>query len=160
MNGEIYTPDGQIVTYHKNGNMATRYTYANNLLNGECEEWLSDGKPYMVAEYKNGVREGNFLRWYQSGALRTSCKYTDGKLDGCFAEWLVGGKPSIMCNYENGVIHGEVRKWDKDRKIHLWFEDGVVTTNFSKTAYPVTLDEMLIFTIANRGEFLPIEYRL
>jgi antitoxin component YwqK of YwqJK toxin-antitoxin module len=56
-------------TYFKNGNLETRATYANNVLNGAYAEFYENGKPRSKGAYKNGKRSGEWMEWDQDNHL-------------------------------------------------------------------------------------------
>jgi antitoxin component YwqK of YwqJK toxin-antitoxin module len=54
---------GKKETYFKNGNLETRATYVNNILNGAFVEFYENGKPKSKGAYRNGERSGEWMEW-------------------------------------------------------------------------------------------------
>lgn len=63
--------DGAFVCYLKNNLdlMVKKYTFNQNILNGEVVEFYDDGSPKLKAQYKQGQAIGRWQEWSKTGEL-------------------------------------------------------------------------------------------
>ena len=56
----------QVITYHKNGSIRSKYTTLNGEIHGKYESWYDDGRKCIERMYVNGKHDYGFEDWYKS----------------------------------------------------------------------------------------------
>lgn len=78
--GELFTGTGYSV--FANGQIQHATPYVNGLRHGTMLVWYPDGKPMLLANYRNGYLNGKFKGWYQFGAVIYDLVMKDSSLAG------------------------------------------------------------------------------
>lgn len=99
--------DGFVIERHDNGQLKSRSTVSNGVLQGLSEGWHANGMPQIVETYVAGVSHGIRTKFYESGAKLSSVIVSDGQTQGVFERWFENGFLSERVQLTNGVAHGE-----------------------------------------------------
>lgn len=77
--GKTFLEDTQIM-YHKNGKIAGKTHYYNNLPNGPVTSYYPDGNVKSEAFFVKGVPDGDMIQYYPDGKYASVAKYDNGLL--------------------------------------------------------------------------------
>ena len=72
---------GEYKTYYENGNLKTKCSLIDDILNGEYKSYDENENPVLFGSYIDGKRHGEF-KTYSRGELMEICSYIKGKLHG------------------------------------------------------------------------------
>ena len=97
--------DGELLTYHENGQLDSQHTLVNGLHEGEFREFHENGSLEYLIDYKNGEAHGSYQRYDENGELQEIAWFADGKMDG-ETLYYEGGYLKEVTNYKNGVLNG------------------------------------------------------
>lgn len=103
--------NGVIETFHDNGNLASRTTYAAGTKHGPYATFYDDNAKWRVGSYEHGAEHGRHQRWWRNGTLAMDCTYVAGQLDGAYTRWYGNGTKWEAARYANGVLVGKHEKW-------------------------------------------------
>jgi len=78
--GSLFTGTGYSV--FANGQLQHATPYVNGLKHGTAYVWYPDGKPMLLANYRNNHLNGRFKGWYQFGAVIYDLVMRDSSLAG------------------------------------------------------------------------------
>ena len=89
---------------HHDGQVISKYSYINGILNGPFIEYYWNGHMKFLGQYKNGLQEGDYCEWYEDGTLLEESKYVDGVKHGLCIYYMKDGYITVsnMVNYVNG----------------------------------------------------------
>lgn len=86
--------DGDRVTRHDNGEVATIEPYSNGKTNGVVRHFDAEGRLTQTITHKNGVRHGTYEIFYPSGAVKERGSYVQGeRMDSLTARFGEDGAP-------------------------------------------------------------------
>ena len=99
-------------TYYDNGQLATRRTFVNGIINGIEVSWYENGKLRYQCNYADKKPEGWVTTWYKNGRIESQYKYEDGMQNGSVTKWYENGQ--VKCQYSCGddMKQGEYVEWD------------------------------------------------
>lgn len=86
------TLQGEFITYHENGQIASK------------------------GNYENGQLHGSFESWYRNGELSASGGYDHGQQHGPWTWRHANGMKRAVASYDKGEPQGEIRAWDDKGK--------------------------------------------
>jgi len=126
----------QVLDYYKSGALQMEgLSNSKEFLeeNGLFTYYYENGNKKAVANYVNGVREGQEVRWYKNGTKQSVQNYVKGKLDGDNASWYENGNQKATRFYIRGGVNGKVTEWyeNGNKKSEVVYE--FVTTKLSAT---------------------------
>lgn len=113
------TPNGNISEYTLNikgkkhgteiikkqsGQIISKCTYINGLINGEYKTWYSNGQLECICNCIDNRIEGEYKFWYETGILMDHSYYKDGLKDGQSKQWTPTGKLRFNKIYKEGEI--------------------------------------------------------
>ncbi|SNW62743.1 MORN-repeat protein [Orpheovirus IHUMI-LCC2] len=85
----------------------TEYNYLNGILHGSYKRYNCGGNIWMLCEYINGKREGEYKEcydinlWKNDLPLKVTCQYKNGKLNGTYQVYDNEGRLYIESYYVN-----------------------------------------------------------
>ena len=80
-----------------------------SLVTGLVLDYFENGMIKLYAEYKNGLKNGEFKKWHSNGQLIFKGNYIDGVKDGVYEEFDIYGKKILKIKYNEGIV-----LWEKD----------------------------------------------
>lgn len=83
---------GEFVTYHENGQMASKGSYHEGQLHGPYESWYRTGELSASGAYDHGQQEGDWLWRHANGMKRAVATYDKGQPQGETRAWDEKGK--------------------------------------------------------------------
>lgn len=135
------TLDQTITEYFPKGNIKSKCKVVNGILEGHYESYFESGNIYMLGNYKNNFRNGEweiwnskgdkFIRNFRNDTLHGSTRevrhdgsvvfgeYFDGKELG---QWITKNKDSIVTmitTYDNGQLNGPVSEFYQTGNIYV-----------------------------------------
>jgi uncharacterized protein len=128
---------GTVITWHENGNVASRTNYSNGIQHGLTEQYNAAAQPTFIATYAfgeivestatsyfpDGTRyferiTGNgdeqvitSRQWYENGQLQFQTRYVDDLQDGVQKNFDELGNPTSEQNYTAGELDGPSYQW-------------------------------------------------
>ncbi|MCL2132097.1 MAG: hypothetical protein FWH36_06570 [Lentimicrobiaceae bacterium] len=131
--------DGEWLWYYPNGNLLSKETYSDGLLDGESfnltaegdtleygkfTAGLEDERWYYINDsvktegnYSEGRKEGVWKVYYASGKLKSLQSYSNNELDGRFVEYWENGVKKQDATYINGLLNGNEYKYDENGNV-------------------------------------------
>ncbi len=101
-----YTHDGKKTgiweSYRGNGNLYSKGSYKNGLMDGYWEEYYPNGQLWIKGFYINGERDGIWEEYRSNGQLRIKGSFKNGKQDGIWEEYYSNGQLYSKGSYKNG----------------------------------------------------------
>lgn len=102
---------GERVSYHLTGKIKSKSQYdASGVLSGKVEEFDSAGQLVKVANYRQGVLNGEFAKFLGNGVVYKE-NYKDGKREGERTDFYPSGKTRAVRKYQRDLLHGELRSY-------------------------------------------------
>jgi uncharacterized protein len=109
--------NGDIKTFHRNGQLSSRVKNLNGLFEGEYRAYSYDGKLVREGQYLGGIEVGTWKSYYDNGKLEEEIQYDEkGKKNGILKSYDRDGK----LFYEMEYLKGEIvsyKYYDKAGKI-------------------------------------------
>jgi antitoxin component YwqK of YwqJK toxin-antitoxin module len=97
--------DGVYLSYHDNGELASKGTYKNGERDGLWVTYHTSGRLLIKETLKEGQREGPWEYYFVNGRLREKGSYKNGKREGPWIDYDKTGTvdEELTGTYENGV---------------------------------------------------------
>jgi antitoxin component YwqK of YwqJK toxin-antitoxin module len=120
------------ITYHPNGNIASKGKYINQKKEGKWQFFSAVTKGYLICEesytgnkknglslkfypdstvaekvnYVNDIKQGEWIQYYPNGAICTKSNYVNGNISGKFEVWFENGQLEFSGQYKNNTRDG------------------------------------------------------
>jgi antitoxin component YwqK of YwqJK toxin-antitoxin module len=85
---------------------------SNGQLTGVAIYYFADGKVKEIANYKNGLKHGEWYQFNQNGNLIMQANYNENKKQGTWKVWDDSGKIRMKMKYHNGNKKGIWKEWN------------------------------------------------
>ena len=105
---------GKVIYYfQETGRPAWEYNYINNIIEGPCREYYTNGRLMGEYNYINGKKEGTGrIYGNETGKLKIEKHYKNDKLEGPIKEYFEDGvSVESENNYKNGNLEGVGKKY-------------------------------------------------
>ena len=90
----------------KNGQKKSEVSYQYGLKSGVETDYLPNGNPYLVCEYKadsfSSVLDGPYVQYYDNGNPMLRMSYIDGVPDGPITQFFRSGLKDFEGKYDHG----------------------------------------------------------
>ena len=101
--------DGLQESFHRNGQLETRYSLKNKKVIGKYEEFYDNGRIKYIQPYQNNARNGFVKYFSDQGVLLQEIQYKKGLPNGSYKEFSKTGELKIKanivpCNYEHEMF--------------------------------------------------------
>ena len=132
-----FREQGTVITWHENGNVASRTNYSNGIQHGLTERYNTAAQPTFIATYSfgevvestvttyylDGTKESEQVnvngdeqvrstkQWYENGQLQSQTRCVDDLQDGLQKYFDELGNPTLEENYSAGVLDGASYEW-------------------------------------------------
>ncbi|MBF4806490.1 MAG: toxin-antitoxin system YwqK family antitoxin [Pseudoleptotrichia goodfellowii] len=104
--------NGQYNEYYSNGNMFTTGKYDDGKKEGLWKIYTESGLLWKSYEYKNNELNGKYILYYAStGGKETVGNYKNDKLDGAWNEYYSNGNKRKSGDYQDGKKNGVFTEW-------------------------------------------------
>ena len=70
--------EGELISYHKNGNPKVKANYTKGREQGKAFEYADDGGLHIEMSYKDGRLDGDLIQYYKNGNPKTKTSYSVG----------------------------------------------------------------------------------
>lgn len=111
-------PQGEINTYHNNGQLHTEYVFNSlGLAEGPYAIYYKNGELWEQGTMKKGEQHGNLKKWYNNKQLAEDHQMINGKRNGKYIRFYDDGQQWKEFNYKKGILHGSYKKWWKNGQI-------------------------------------------
>lgn len=108
---QVAQPDNWIST-----TLASYSTVGEKTLHGEFITYHENGQVATKGNYDNGQLHGIYESWFRNGELSASGGYDHGKQNGQWTWRHANGMKRAVASYEKGEPQGEIRAWDEQGK--------------------------------------------
>jgi len=123
------TPDSEVNRYTVNGSeielgdLTTendKKYHNGKLFTGYAISKMSNGNPFTLNGYKNGIKDGYYATWYGNGKIQQEGFFKNGVQDGINVEYY---------QIANDNIHGKIYVWDEEGVLgkEYFYSNGVLT---------------------------------
>lgn len=107
LESEFYKDDkglkqGDVITYYRNGVIASKGYCLNDTFNGKYEEYHPNGQLKIQTMIIKGVQDGELLEYFENGQLKQSSNYSNGKENGLFTYYYSNGKKESEITMKDG----------------------------------------------------------
>lgn len=107
LESEFYIDDkglkqGDVITYYRNGIIASKGYCLNDTFNGKYEEYYDNGQLKIQTMIIKGMQEGEFLEYFENGILKQKSNYINGKENGLFTYYYSNGKKESEITMKDG----------------------------------------------------------
>lgn len=127
--------NGDYITYHPNGNRASKSIYKNGELHGKDSSFYTTGNLNSVKNYSNGKLVGTALRYFETGQINGKSIYENEEVVESISYDLLGTITSqtfikdnrtITQTIKNGAVFSEriSSNYDTYEAMKLYNEDG------------------------------------
>jgi len=115
--------EGKQEWYFENAKPEKILFYHDDLFDGECKSWYSDGSLHTVQFFKQGKPIGEHREYYQRKSLsqpeedflaRIIHYDENGKIHGTEASFYPDGKKQTVVFHDHGLFHGMKKMWGAD----------------------------------------------
>lgn len=108
LESEFYKDDkglkqGDVITYYRNGSIASKGYCLNDTFNGKYEEYYPSGQLKIQTMIIKGIQEGELLEYYDNGNLKQRSYYSNGIENGSSSFFYSNGKISLEAMMKNGT---------------------------------------------------------
>ena len=104
--------DGQYNEYYSNGNIFTSGKYVNGKKEGLWKIYTENGLLWKSYEFKNDELNGEYISYFASaGTKEVVGHYKNNKLHGIWEEYYSSGNKKKSGKYENGAKTGIFTEW-------------------------------------------------
>jgi len=126
-NGELFT--GYAISKMSNGNPFTLNGYKNGVKDGYYATWYGNGKIQQEGFFKNGVQDGINVEYYNTGQKQREHHWVMGKKNKAWVSWYENGKKWTHRDFANDNIHGKIYVWDEEGVLgkEYFYSNGVLT---------------------------------
>ncbi len=138
------------VTRHENGNIESKATYVNNIIQGVETEWDKNGQKWSETMWRDDVMHGAETYWREDGSKRGEAMRLNGEKHGRETDWWDNGRKRRQLIHWNYDLQGVTTIWRKDGKKKeevyyshdeeiggmKWDEEGKVTKVKFPPPYP------------------------
>lgn len=111
--------EGTAIWYNKNGKIAEKGNFKNNIPNGEQTSYYSDGTLKTSGQYTEGKLNGLYTEYFPSGDISGQGNFVDGKTDGISLRYKSPGKPDYKINYKNGMVDGPYEFYNSNNSLFM-----------------------------------------
>ncbi len=127
-----------IVTYHDNGQVNTKYKKLGVDIIGEYRKFFDDGQLEISRTFKDGKRNGPFIEVSDDRTQKLVGHYKNDELHGIVKEYLIdyyGNESlSLETEYVNGKVHGKVTLYDNGKTTgFLTIKNGELNGKYDQT---------------------------
>jgi len=121
--------DGEWRWYYPNGNLLSKETYSEGLLDGENFSLSIEGDTLECGKFVEGQEEGKW--YYVNDSVRMEGSYSDGKKEGIWKVYHANGKVKWSLSYSNNEFDGRVTEfWENGvKKMESFYIDGLLNGN-------------------------------
>ena len=110
--------DGKFKIRELTGIVEYNYSLYNGVYHGLQTGYINNILHYM-ANFKNGIKDGDFLKYDIYGNLIIFAKYKNGKLNGKYREFYSGRRIKSSCIYVDGIQNGVYKRYYKNGKLEF-----------------------------------------
>jgi antitoxin component YwqK of YwqJK toxin-antitoxin module len=96
---------GTMLTFHANGNLASKTQLVDGAMDGKHEELTPRGRTLIDGRYAKDQKHGTWREYSEYGVLLAEQRYKRGKLDGVWKKFA-GGKLAVEATYKDGLAEG------------------------------------------------------
>lgn len=128
-NGKL---DGDYTSYYENGQIAEKFHYTNGKVDGDYIKYFENGQKLSYRKYKNGLLTGKIIYYYPNNMILRELSYSNGKINGIYKEYFENGSPMIEAKYKEGLIDDYIKLYDEEKYIIFNLEmknDEVIHTS-------------------------------
>ncbi|MDR2426295.1 MAG: toxin-antitoxin system YwqK family antitoxin [Endomicrobium sp.] len=115
-------PDGLIVQYYDEGNIAAELNYNAGRLEGVVKEYFPDGIVSSVKNYKSGELNGPVKEYYPNGKIKEDFVYINGLLNGALRKYSDTGTILSRAEYQDGELNGTYKEFFVNSKVKIEIE--------------------------------------
>ena len=89
------------------------------VLEGEYNEWYSDGKIKLKCHYNKGVLEGERSEWYPNGQIKSFTTYLNGNIEGIYTSWWSNGNIFLAFTIKDNSFNEDYKKYYRNGVLEL-----------------------------------------
>jgi antitoxin component YwqK of YwqJK toxin-antitoxin module len=97
-----------LIYYEATGYLQEFYTYKDGLKDGDFEEYTPTGKIFVIGQYKEGDKIGDWTYYYYLGGVDRKISYLSDKPHGPYKKYYDNGKLNVEGTFDQGNKTG---KW-------------------------------------------------
>ena len=131
--GVLFT--GAVVERYGNGQMKSRSSVSNGLLEGLSEGWHTNGLLQVSEHFTKGVSHGLRTKYYGSGRKLSEADVVYGTIEGIYQTWHENGNLAQRVCLSHGVPDGEAASYfpDGSLKARVRLDHGkVINQHFAE----------------------------
>jgi len=131
-------PHGTAVAFFQNGAIEKVAQYKEGLLEGEMKVFYPSSALAIDAHFSKGKNHGRAVAYYEGGEKQEEAFYKEGLLEGEFYKYHPNGTKALLVTYVKGVAHGIAMEWYDTGVLRseLNYVDGVLHT---QSAHPAVV---------------------
>ena len=95
------------IYYESTGYLQEFFTYKDGLKHGDFEEYTVRGRPYVIGQYEEDKKVGEWTFYYYLGGLDRKINYVNDKLEGNYIKYYDKGKVNVKGQFNDGRKTGE-----------------------------------------------------
>jgi hypothetical protein len=130
---------GAVLEYYANGQIKSRSSISNGLLEGLSEGWHTNGVLQVSEHFAKGVSNGLRTKYYENGKKLSETRVINGTIEGLYQRWHENGILAQRFYLTNGLPNGEAVSYFPDGalKARVRLDHGtVVEQRFAKQGDP------------------------
>lgn len=114
--------NGQALSWHHNGQEASRIPFIEGKRQGTAFSWYEDGALASKKTYKANRLEGTSLTWWPNGYLSSESNYVDRVRHGVQKRWYPNGQLARLMHFNQGKEEGLQQAWLETGKLYVNYE--------------------------------------
>jgi len=120
---------GYAISKMSNGNPFTLNGYKNGIKDGYYATWYGNGKIQQEGFYKQGKQDGINLEYYDTGQKQREHHWIVGRKNGAWLSWYENGKKWTHRDFKNDNLHGKIYVWDEEGVLgkEYFYSNGALT---------------------------------
>lgn len=117
------------ITYYGNGEVHTRASFQNYLLNGSLVKYTEQGNLYLQEDWKEGILDGIKVTYRQNGQKIAEIPYESGKKQGIERRYDSDGQLASEVSWNQDIKHGCETNYVNGNAKNYWYFQGKKVTH-------------------------------
>lgn len=110
--------DDAFIQQSETGHIQVFAEVKNNQLDGDFEDFYSNGSKKSKGVIKDGMKQSLWSAWYENGQLAAESHFQNDLEDGYRKEWYQNGNKRLNIEYSAGIQCGLTKTWDESGQLN------------------------------------------
>ncbi|HUD01517.1 MAG TPA: toxin-antitoxin system YwqK family antitoxin, partial [Rhabdochlamydiaceae bacterium] len=152
----VLIPIGVEISLDERNNVEKVANYADGVLDGEMRLFYPTGQVKATCQFKKGKRHGAALVYHLEGGKAEEAQYEEDKIVGDFVKYYAKGGKAALVSYAAGMPHGKGTEWYENGALKALrhYENGVLDSDGKNPAVVIYSEDHAMIEVQDyrRGE--------